>query len=260
MAEIIHVPATLPPTPLVLADAEFLTKLVAVEAEVSALAVTSPETAQTAATLLSRLTSANTKLEATRKAIKQPFLDIGRKIDDIAATTASRINRSRDLLKRRLTEWNDKELARLAEIERQRQAEIARLEAAAKREREEAERKAAEAAKAAQAANPDAEVMDFDFDGEVEPVKTETEKKADALRYAPAPVAQRPTGVAFKQRLTFKITDVRALPETFLVILANETKIRETYCVGWQEGQPLPVLPGVEFTVEKTAVSSGRRV
>ena len=101
--------------------------------------------------------------------------------------------------------------------------------------------------------------MDLEFDAPAaEPIKTETERKIDAVRYAPAPIAERPTGVRFVHTLRFRVLDVRALPEDFKITVADEQALRKTFCVGYKEGAPLPTVSGVEFFIEKTAASTGR--
>lgn len=250
----ILVPAEMPATPLVLADAKFLVTLAGVERRVAELRVTDAKAAQEAATLLRRLTDAGTGIETTREELKRPFLDIGRKIDSIARGVAGRIDKSKTRLRTLLADWNTQEQQRLADEERRRQAELAALEA--KRVAEEA----AEAARVAAlvAATPPADMLDLDFDGQPEPPKTETEQKIESLKYAPVIAAAKPTGVRFVVSLRFKVTDLRALPDDFKVVMADEQKIRGAFCVGYREGAPLPVVPGVEFSVQKSAISTGR--
>lgn len=254
VAETILVPAEMPATPLVLADAQFLVRLASVEAQVARLSVKNPTTAQEAANLLRSLTDAGSGIEKTRTALKKPFLDIGRKIDDVAKLVGDRIEKSKGSLRKQLGDWNVREQARLAEIERQRKAELARLEAQrAAEEKAERERQAALVA-----ATPAVDAMDLEFETTPPAPKTETEKQIEAVKFAPAPVAARPTGVGFRASLRFVVKDVRLLPEQFKITVANEKEIRATYCVGWKDGQPMPVVPGVEFSVDRIATSTGR--
>lgn len=252
--ETILVPAELPAVPLVLADAKFLVTLAGVEAQVATLTVNDVAAAQEAANLLRRLTEAGNGIEKTRVALKAPFTNIGRKIDEVAKLVSQRIDASKGKLSSSLALWNAKERERLAALERARQAEIRRLEEE-KRRQDEAERARVAALVAA---TPPAEVVDFDFEAPVQAPKTETEQRIDALKYAPAPVVAKPSGISFKQTLRFTVKDVHALPDEFKLVTPNDQAIRQTFCVGFKEGMPLPVVAGVEFFVENTAVSTGR--
>ena len=256
MNETILVPAEMPASPLILADARFLVTLAGVEAQVAALSVTDATTAQEASNLLRRLTDAGSAIEKTRTALKKPFLDIGRKIDEVAKLVGDRIDKSKGTLRRDLGDYNVREQDRLAELERQRQAELRRLEEV-KRQEEAAERARVAALVAA---TPPAGAMDFEFDAPTPVPQTETERQIDALKYAPAPVAPKVSGVAFRQVLKFTVKDAALLPDEFVVRVANEQAIRQTYCVGFQTGMPLPVVPGVVFFIENTAVAAGRAV
>lgn len=269
-------PAITPALPLVLADRKFLTTLATVEQQVAALKITDAATQQLAADLQIRLTGAGGALEKERKAIKQPFLDKCSEIDAAARPVALRIDTAKAVVKKALTDFAV-EQARLAAIaEAARQAELRRLEAvriaeeaAARAKADELARIAAKAlddreaaAEAARMANlpPPVEVMDMGDDCPDEPApKTETEKAIEAVRYA-APVAvAKPVGVTMRTRLVLRVVDVSKVPDVFVVRTANEQAIKATYCNGWVKGQPLPVVPGCEFTVEETAVSTGRR-
>lgn len=253
-SDAILVPATLPPTPLILADATFLGELAAVEKAVEAVTVVDPNSAQEAANLLRQLTTVGGNLEKTRADLKKPFLDLGRKIDEVARTVSLRIERSKSTLRTRLGEWNDREQKRIAEERRKRDEELMRLEKL--REAEElAEQQRIAAMVATTAPAPS---VDLDFETPTPAPRTETEARIEQLRYSPAPAAPKPAGVAFKAILKFRITNVRALPDDFKIIMANEQGIRATFCTGWREGAPMPTLPGVEFFVEKTAVAAGR--
>lgn len=251
--------------PLVLADSLFLSTLADVEKQVEQLNITDAQSAQHAATLQVRLTKAAKTLDATRMALKRPFLDINNKIDEVARGPAARIEKSNQAVKIALTNFEIDQRRKAEEIERQRKAELARLEkirleeeAAKKKRDEELVRLAAEAAK--QQTGP-VEVVEFDEGPpppSEPPPKTETEKKIEELKYAPAPVITRPAGIAFKARLIHKVVDIRQLPEHFVNKTPNDTAIRATFCVGWKEGEPLPTCPGVEFIIDRTTASTGK--
>lgn len=254
------VPLDLPAAPHTLASPGFLATLATVESQIATMTVTDPQSAQAAADLQTRLTRAGSDLEKQRKALKQPFIDAGRKIDEVAQAPALRIEQAKGSLKRLLTAY-DLEQQRLArEAEAKRQAELRALrekqeaeEAAARKKADEIARQAAEAAKASAAP-----VMDFEAEMEPAP-KTETQKAIEALVHAPAVVAPKPAGVAFRVTLVPTVTDPAKLPDIFVERVPKLAAIRSTYCTSWKEGQPIPVCDGVEFRVDRTPVSTGRQ-
>lgn len=271
----LHVAVVLPPAPYTLAGQDFMSTLAEVEAEISSMVVTSPESAQKAADTQSRLTKAGSKLEAARKTLKQPFVDAGRAIDAAAEAPMSRIETAKNTVKRLLTQYDEAERIKAANAERARQAELARLAKIAADEKREADRKAQEAADAllaqAEAARaalpPDAEVVDMGFDDPApeyppehyeELRKTETELAIERLQHAPVVQAPRPTGVTMRVTLVATVTDVRLLPEVFVERTAKLAAIRATYCSGWTEGKAIPECAGVKFEVSRGPVSTGR--
>jgi hypothetical protein len=265
ITQTITIAAIEPAVPLVLCEPKFLQTIATVEREVASLNVVDAVSAQSAANLQQRLTTAGRMLETARTTLKAPFIAKGREIDEAAKAPAKRIEDLKAALSKRLTDYAAEQARIAAEEEKKRQAELRRLEllrlAEEKAEREKAEKAARDLAEAqAKAAVP---VEAFDFDGpapEAEPVKSETELKIEAVKFAAPVVAPAPVGVAFKSRLIVRVVDVKALPDLYVIRTANETAIRTQFCNGWKEGDPLPELPGCEFTVQKTAVSTGRAV
>lgn len=253
-----------PATPIVVCDSKFLTTLTSVEYEVVNLKVTDAATATVASGLLQRLTSAGSALEKARAALKAPFIAKGREIDEAAKAPAKRIEDAKDRLKRKVTEFQEAQRKAAEEAERQRLAEIKRLEEIARKEAEERARKAEEMAKQAAAAAEAAKapVVDIDFGDDALPTapppKSEAEVALEKLKHAPAVVAEKPAGVAFKTRLIIASVDVAKLPEPFIVRTANEQLIRSTYCVGWKDGDPVPEVPGVAFKIDRQVASTGR--
>jgi hypothetical protein len=252
----ILVPATLPPVPLVIANEPFLKQLHFYEERIKVMAVESPEAAQQAAEILTSMTKAGTLLNKTRLALNRPFLDIGKAINATAAEVDARIETVKTIVKKHLNAWTELENARLRKEEEARQAELAKLEAQRLKEEAEAAAKAAElAAKAA----PPIDEIEFDEAPEVaEPEKTETEKAIERVKFAPAPVASQPSGIRHRSRLLFNVYDVAKLPEQYILRTPNERLIRDAYVTGWKDGDPIPMLPGVSFKVDKTVESTGR--
>lgn len=250
------VPAALPAMPLVLADDAFLRRLAFFEERVRIMGVDSPEAAQQCAAMLTEITGAGRDLDKARVELKKPFLEIGRAIDAKAAEVTKRIDAAKGAVKRHLSDWEQREAARLREIERQRQAEIARLEAEKRKEEEAARARAAELAAQAKPA----EVTDeLEFEAEPEPApKTEIDRQLEAAKFAPTPVAAVPTGVRYRSRLLFRVESADKLPDQYVIRTPNERLIRETYVTGWKEGDAIPEIPGVVFSVDKTVESTGR--
>lgn len=264
MSEQIIFNPVLPPMPMVLADQKFLATLNEVEAQVNAVKIVDAQSAQHAANLQARLTGAGKKLDEARLATKRPFLDISKLIDDVAKAPNERIELLKGKLRHAQIEWDTRQRQEAARIETERKAELDRLEKQRAAEAEEAKRKTDELAKAAAEAAKKSTlpVMDVDFGDEPiapPPIeKTETEKKIDAVKYAPAPVIEKPAGLAFRVSLRFKVENMKDLPDTFIIKTVNEMMIRSTFCTGYKEGEPLPVCPGVSFYVEKTPISTGK--
>jgi hypothetical protein len=254
----------LPVVPMVLADAKFLSTLAEVEAQVSQLKITDALSAQHAANLQVRLTAAGKKLDEARLAIKRPFLDISKLIDDVAKAPNERIEEAKKKLRHAQIQWDIDQRRRADEAEAARKAELERLEKIKAQEDAEAKRKTEELAKLAaeNAAKSTVPVMDVDFGDEPPPTpppqKTETEKKIEAVKFAPAPVIQKPTGIAFRVSLRHRVDNINELPDAFVVKTVNDTLIRSTFCNGYKENEPLPVCPGITFYVERTTYSTGK--
>lgn len=256
----LQVPINLPPAPHVLANTSFLTTLAQVEEQVATLAITDAQSAQNAANLTARLTSAGNQLEKARKALKQPFIEAGRAIDAAAEEPARRIDKAKAEVRAALAAYEAEQRRLAAEAERERQAELRRLEEQRQKEEAEARKRQAEIDEAARkaAASAKVEVLDIDDEPAAPPPKTETQKQIDAIKFAPAPVVAKPVGVAFKTYLTFVVEDVRKLPDVFVERSAKLAAIRAAFCNGWKPDEPLPVCEGVRFEVKRDVVSTGK--
>lgn len=265
--ELIEVPIDAlaqPHLPLILADASFLTTLKTVESQVTALKITDTQSAQQAADLLARLTTAGKKLNETRLALNRPFQAQQDRINELAKAPAARIENLKQSLKVSQTNYVNKVQREADEAERARQTEIKRLEAIAKLEREREDARLAEIERQAEEARSKQkfEVIDDDEPAPepeaTPPELTPTERALEAVRYAPVPVVAKASGVSFKTTLVPVVVDLMALPEHFVERIAKIGAIRSTFCTGWKAEQPLPVCPGVEFQVKKEPVSTGK--
>lgn len=252
----LHVAVVLPPAPYSLATSGFLQTLAAVETEIASITITDTESAQAAANIQSRLTTAGSALEKQRKALKDPFIEAGRAIDAAARGPSDRIEAAKSAVKAKLAAYDAEQRKKAADAEAARQKELRDLRLKQEAEERERLRKQAEADRlAAESAVP---VMDMDDDEPAQP--TATEAKLAALESAPAVVAPRPAGVNFRVLLVATVTDVNALAPEFVTKTANMAALRAKYCAGFKDGDPLPVCAGVKFEISRTPVSTGRPV
>ncbi len=252
-----------PPSTLVLASTAFLTTLAQVEEDARDLKITDAASAQLAASLQIRLTDAGKALDKQRAALKAPFIEINRRIEEAARGPAARIEAAKNLLKHSLTQFDAEQREAAAAAERQRQADLRALEAKRadelrlENERKlELERIAAASKEAPPVSFDEGEPMDFDEPAP--PQKTETQVALENLKHAPAPVVARPSGITFKTTLIAIVEDTTKLPEPFVERSAKMKAINATFCAGWKEGNAMPECPGVRFEVKREAVSTGR--
>ncbi len=263
-----------------LANETFLSALAAVEGKISRLEIVDAATAQEAATLQDRLTTAGGLLERTRVELTAPFLAKQREIMEAARAPAERINKSKRALSAKLTAFADAERERIAKLDRERQLELDRLErvrqvellaeqkriadaAAALKAKQDAD---AAAAAALAAKKPAALDVDFGDDDDIEeppavvapPPPTKTEQAIAALKHAPAVRPITPTGIRYVTTLEAIVFDVAQLPDIFVERTPKLAAIKSTFCNGYKEGEPLPELAGVRFEVKRTAMATGR--
>jgi hypothetical protein len=238
------VPVVAPTFPLELLPPSFILALADADIEVAALKVVDAATAQKAALLKGRLTTAGRKLEEARTQLKRPFLDINKKIDDTARGPGDKIEQLKRSLDAQLVAYDTKQREIAAETERQRLAELKRLQDEADRIKAEQEKAAKELASKAKPSDDDME-----FDDMPPAPKTEIEKKIEAVKYAPPVAAPKIAGIAFRSRLVVKSIDVEQLPDIFIAKIPKAGEIRETFCTPWKEGAPIPTCPGVVFEI-----------
>lgn len=250
----IIVSGDMPATPMVLVDTPFVRELMDAEQLVAGLQITNSTHQALSGKLLNDLTKAGTKLEQARKAIKEPFLEYGRKIDATAATVQRQIDAVKQQLsgKMRVFQIEQDRLAR--EAEEKRQAELRRLEQQRQAEERERQRLADEEAARIRAAAPKVQELDLDLPA---PAPTAVEQQIAAVHAAPALVAPKPAGARWNVSLKFEVQDVTKLPTEFVIPTANLPKIRGL-TAGWREGQPIPVLPGVRFYEDRQFQGTGR--
>lgn len=264
--EIIEVPIDVLASPskvLLLAGTNFITSLKSVEAQIASLKITDAHSNQEAATLMQRLTTAGSALESQRKTLKAPFIEMGNKIDAAAKAPAARIATAKQLLSNMQTAFAVEQQRLAREAEEKRQAELAALERQRVKEAEEEaarvaelERQAAEIAK--QAESSGTTILEDEEEPPVAPPPTVVEQKIAQLQAAPAVVVPKAQGVRMKVTLEPVVTDVNALADIFITKSPKIQAIKGAYCVGWAEGQPIPVCPGVKFEVKREVQSTGK--
>lgn len=253
----------LPADPIVVCDSPFLSTLAKVEREVAGLAISDAASAQAAANLLQRLTSAGSKLNDVRLQISAPFRAKVDEINNAAKAPAKRIEEAKTLLKNKSARYDQEQRDAAKKAEEARQKELARLEAIKRQEDAEKERQAEETARLLREAQEKSRVpvMDVEFDDEPVPeAKTATEIRIEEVKYAPVVAAVRPVGVAFRSVLMIDTITVSELPDLYIISTANEKLIRATHCTGWKEGDAIPEVPGVTFKVDRVVASTGRAV
>ncbi len=145
-------------------------------------------------------------MESTRKSVKAPVIELGRKIDTIAADFLQETDREEMRLQGLINHFQRKQLEekRAEELRQQRERdEAVRLETEAKRKREEAER-----------------ANDEKLRAEASKLEAAALNKSMATELAPEPLAiNKPKGLVVKSRLNFEITDAivfcQAYPQFF---------------------------------------------
>lgn len=279
----------LPPAESVLVDTAWVNALTAIEERVAAHKITDGASAQVAADLQRRVTTAKKDLDAARKAIKEPFLEASRAVDEAARGPMSRIDTLLVSLKTSITVFTDAEAERVRQAELDRQREIRRLEREAQLERDRIAAEAERVAKVAREAAAAAEVerkrveaenekaraagekvpLDLGLDDDEPalppeppppPQKSDAEIRLEQARHAPVPVAAKILGSAMRVTLEVQEVDVAQLPDPFVIKSANFAEIRRVYCVGYKENDPMPEVPGVTFSVRKQPVSTKQRI
>jgi hypothetical protein len=182
----------LPKTPLLVVPGDTLARVDVLERYLKDVPIDSANIAGEAAELLEEAIGLSNGIEAKRVELKAPFLEFERKIDAAARAPSRRLAATIESLRRKLSDWQSEQVRRAEEAERQRQAELARLEAERfkaeqERIRLEEETEAQRSAPVSTVSKPQAELpldevpVDLDED---EPPSPETPEREDprALR------------------------------------------------------------------------------
>jgi hypothetical protein len=230
----LEVVADLPTAPLVVVEATLGEEAAKLRALAEDVTVSDSVGANQAAEIIKTSTALLGAIEKARTAVKAPFLDICRKIDDAPKVIVTALSQAKASVQAKLTTY-------VHEMERQ-----ARL----KREEEERERRAEEERKRKEAEKAAAEGDLIDIDVGTAP------RAPLVIARAPAP----PAGITMRRTLEYEVVEIGKVPEQFLKSReVHGARIWDAYCRSWTDGAALPVVPGLRFSVKSTPVSTGRR-
>lgn len=266
----------LPETPLVLLAGDTVARIASLTTDAAAVtALKTPTEANAAAQLLREIAGMNRDIEKARVEVVAPFLDFQRRINAAAKAEQTKLDGAEKTLRNRLSFYQiEQERIQREEAERQRK-EAERLAAEARRLAEEREKLQREAdarakAEAALAATPDEDLVDLDDEGladlaediqadDLADQQAKIAAQATALAQTRAIVAPKPQGIHYRTTLKFSVTDIHRLPSNLVIFTPNDAEIRRLFVTGWKEGDAVPTVPGIAFTIDKQAVVSARR-
>ncbi len=244
----------MPAAPLVLIDAGIVARIETLTADATNAKITDTVAYNAASGIYRELFGLGKDIEAARKQVKEPFFQMGKRIDEAANKELARLTNASTALKTKLTAYQN-EQDRLARIEADRiakeQAELARQAAAAEKARKEAEEAAA-----APVATDDDDYSDLGAEVAVEQAKAEQTRVAAAtVALTQSRVVQPKTeGIYFRVTLKHFVADLQHLPDSLVTKTANDAEIRRLYCQGWRDGDPIPTVPGLTFIVDKQPI------
>jgi hypothetical protein len=153
--------------------------------------------------------------ETTRKAVKAPVLDLGKKIDATAAEFLRDIDAEAGRLKQLMTVWQVEQDRKRAEAERKRQEEEAKARRAEEARLAEIRKQEEEARRAEENAKNEIERRAAEERRKAAQAQADAEVEAAKVREATAPVAitiaaPKPAGVAVRRDWDFEVTDLKA--------------------------------------------------
>jgi hypothetical protein len=238
-------------------------KATIINAARAVVAVTDADSCDIAQSRLRSLASVRTAVESSRKQVKAPVIDLGKRIDGIAADFVAEVIAEEARLSGLVTEYareqqrikREAELAaeqerqriererheaemaaqrEAARIERERQAaeraaheaEIARLKAEAAQS-EEGQRAAREAQEKALAAQREAEARAEDARRQAEADAAAAREREEAARIAAAEAVAAPAPAGVKEEIDFEVEDILAFVAKFPQLCRIEPKRAE---------------------------------
>lgn len=192
--------------------------------------VRNPAENEAATEALRQLGEIRKETEATRKALKAPYLDKCCKIDATAKEFLAEVIAEESRIKRATADYQSEILAQQREAERIRRAEQERIEAERRREQEAiAEAKAKAEADAKRATN-EAERQRLEAEAkakEAELARSLANQQQELAALAPAPVAPRAAGQSAKVVWMHEVTDIWALARVHPGLVKIEPRKQE---------------------------------
>lgn len=197
-------------------------------------------------------------IEDLRKRLKAPVLEAAKNIDDQFRQPLAELNDAVQVIDRAVKDY-------MAEQERLRREEEARLRAEAQREQERLEREAAVAAAKAEALRRQAREAEeagqladaARLDARAGQTDARAEQKAEAVHHVTVPIVPatpvKAPGLSTRERWVFRITDPAKLPREYL--MPDESAIRAV--VNGLKGNTR--IPGVEVYRDDTVTGRARR-
>jgi hypothetical protein len=183
------------------------------------------------------------EVETARTQVKEPVLDLGRKIDGLAKTYCIPLQAEIIRLTNLVTGFQRLETERLRKEEEKRQEALRKAE----EDRLAAEQLSREAEK--QATSDQAGLSEVEEAMLAEELKKEAEAKQEALVRAPLPKANKVSGIVVKaDQLQYEITDIHALyavrPD-LVELTGKRSIIRDNLDFLWYEQQNNKPTPGL---------------
>ena len=235
--------AIVPPpqaSPIVLLKGDVVARIEDIAATAEVMSVTDAESAQAAADFMRSATALGKEIESARTEANAPALALQRAINAAVKEPAAKLDAAKRTLQRKVGEWQAEQDRKRRETEVLRLKELARIEAE-KRKAEDEQRRREEEALEANLPPP--------------PPMPATVAQEVVLPAVPL-VAPKIAGVRMRSTLVFEVVDSTQLPEALTVRLPDSAKIRAQFCQFWREGDPIPDVPGLRFSVDRKAVSA----
>lgn len=236
----LSVAVALPASPIVLLRGEVIARIDDLAATAAVMTVSDAESAQAAAGYMRAATSLAKEIEAARTEANAPALSLQRAINAAVKAPADRLDTAKRDLQRKIGDWQAEQDRNRREAEAAQRREAARV-AEENRKAEDEQARLTEEARLANLPPPPPPV----------PVTPRV--------VAPAPLAPLPAkieGVRMRSTLVFEVVDVSKLPEALTVRLPDPAKIRAAHCTLWRDGDAIPEVPGLRFSVDRKAVAS----
>jgi len=239
------------PGPIVVIDAAAVEKAEGFRERAGKLAVSDQDSANVAGLCLAEITKFKGQVELSRKTVKAPVLELGRRIDTEADKALAPLDEASNGLKSRLNAWKDEENARQARERAEAERKV--------REAQEAQRKAEEDSRRAQQEALNATTKAAREEAARKLAEAEAERaKAQVSAQVPLPVSEpvKIAGVKSQKVPEFTIPDVSKVPAEYLQV--NETLVKAAIKSNkWGNGKPAPEWVSVRWV--ESSSSTGRR-